>query len=126
MRALISIFLISTTTLLNSQTNSFRSKVIIEPDPVFNKVTVKLITVSDSLNNCKVQIMDSKNKLIKTADLPKATKQNESSISILDLEPGHYTCFVYEGKNEIYKEEFYKDIIIVEPQVQPIFHKSEN
>jgi hypothetical protein len=125
MRALISTFLILTTTLLISQTNSSFAKVIVEPDPVFNKVTIKLITVSDSLINCKVQIMDSKNNLIKTADLPKATKLIVSSIEILDIEPGHYTCLVYLGKVELYKGEFYKDIIILEPSVEPIMKKSE-
>ena len=126
MRTLISTFLILTTTLLISQTKISDAKVIVEVDPVFNKVTVKLKTNSDSLINCKVQIMDSKNNLIKTADLPKATKQLESNITILDLGPGHFTCFVYQEKDELYKGDFFKDAILIEPQTQPIFLKPIN
>ncbi|MDO8998531.1 MAG: hypothetical protein Q7W45_02115 [Bacteroidota bacterium] len=126
MRTLISIFLILTTTLLISQTKSSDAKVIVEVDPVYNKVTVKLITNSDSLINCKVQIMDSKNNLVKTVDLPKATKQIESSIVILGLGLGHYTYFVYQGKEELYKGKFYIDAILLEPQTQPVVRKSQN
>ena len=126
MRTLISIILILTTTLLISQTKASDAKVIVEVDPVFNTVTVKLKTGSDSLINCKVHIMDSKNNLIKTADLPKATKYMESSISILDLSPGNYTCFVYRGKVELYKGEFFKDAVLIEPQVQPVVRKSQD
>ena len=126
MRTLISIFFILTTTLLFSQTKSSEPKVIVEVDPVFSKITVKLKTDSDSLTNCKVQIIDSKKNVVKTVNLPKATKQIESSISILDLELGHYTCFVYHGKEELYKGEFYKDAILIEPQSQPVVRKPQN
>ncbi len=126
MRTLISIFLILTTTLLISQTKTSDAKVILEVDAVFNKVTVKLKTNADSLTNCKVQIMDSKNNLIKTAELPKATKQTQSSVDILDLGPGHFTCFVYQGKDELYKGNFFKDAILMEPQTQPVVLKPQN
>lgn len=126
MRTLISIFFIFTTTLLISQTKILDSKVIVEVDPVFNKITVKLKTDSDSLINCKVQIIDAKNNLVKTANLPKTTKHMESNVSILDIGPGHYTCFVYQGNVELYKGEFSKDAILMEPQNQPVIRKSQN
>lgn len=126
MRTFISTFLLLLATASVSQTRSQDAEVFVEVDPVFNKVTVKLKTGLDSLKNCKVQIKDAKNTVIKTAALPKATKQMESSIAILDLGPGQFTCYVYHGREEIYKGGFSKDAVLMEPQVQPVIHTSEN
>ena len=126
MKKIITTFLIFNSTFLISQTKHSDIKATLEVDPVFNKVTVKLKTDSYSLNNCKVQIIDSKKNIVKTVDLPKATKQIESNIDILDLESGNYTCIIYQEKVELYKSEFFKDAIFMEPQTLPVIKKSEN
>lgn len=113
MRTLISLFLILTTTLVISQTK--QSNVNLEIDAVFNKITVNLKSKSGELTNCKVQITDSKKNIVKTVDLPKATNKIESTIMIVDLAPGNYTCFVYKEKEELYKKEFFKDALYAEP-----------
>lgn len=115
MRTLISLFLILTTTLVISQTKQSNVKVNLEIDAVFNKITVNLKSKSGELSNCIVQITDSKKNIVKTVDLPKATNKIESTIMIVDLAPGNYTCFVYKEKEELYKKEFFKDALYAEP-----------
>ena len=126
MKLLFSLLFICHATLLTSQTKSRDVHVAVEVDPVFDQIKVTLKTNSDSLSNCKVHILDSEKKLIKTASLPKATKQIDSRVVIPGLGPGHFTCFVYNGKVELYKGKFFKDAVFMEPQIQPAVRKSQN
>ena len=126
MRILISLFLILTTALSISQTKHIDVKVNLVTDAILGKITVKLKSDSDSLNNCKVQIIDSKKTIVKSVDLPKSANLLISTIVILDLLPGNYTCVVYKGKEELYKGEFFKDAILIEPQSEPVLYRSPN
>lgn len=115
MKKLISLFLILTASVVISQTKQSAIKVNLEIDPVFNKITVDIKSKAGALTNCKVQIIDSKKTIVKTVVLPAAMNQLESTIMITELGPGNYTCFVYKEKEELYKKEFFKDALYVEP-----------
>lgn len=119
MKVIISIVLILIAELAISQTNKSDFNVSLEAYPPFEKLTVIIKSGKDSLNHCNVQIIDSKKNIVKMVNLPSTLKQIENNISIADLDMGNYTCKVYDGKEELYTGEFFKDAIFSEPHIQP-------
>lgn len=123
MKIILTFFLVLSSYLVISQTHHTDIKVSTVISPLFEKITIKLSSDKDSLSHCMVKLFDSKKNCVKSLSLPSAVKQIEGSIMILDLLPGNYTCLVYKGNEEIYKTEFFKDAIFVEPQGLPVLNK---
>ena len=114
MRVLITIALILISTLIFSQTKASALKVDLKFEGLYERIIVKLDSEKDSISNCSVSIIDAKKILIKKVDLPKAYQHIESTIGILNLLPGNYTCLVYKGKEELYRKDFFKDDMFIE------------
>jgi hypothetical protein len=125
MRVIISIFLILNVTLSIAQAKTAGDSFALEVDPAFNTVTIRVKTNSGSQHSYRIQITDSNKNIVKTVELPEIPHQTESIINILDLGPGNYTCFVYLGEAELYKKDFFKESVFMEPQTQPVIKNNQ-
>lgn len=121
MRTLLFMLLVLNFGFATAQTSKSKIEVNFVYDPAFEKIELSIKSASDSLNFCKVKLLDGNKNVIKIVDLPKAATLLESSIAITDVTAGHYTCLVYKGSEGIYKGDFFKDALLMEPQIQPVF-----
>ena len=74
------------------------------------KFTLTIKSQKNSLNNCKLQIIDSKGMTIKTIEFPEKSKYWENIVPIHDLAIGKYLYIVACNKYVLCKGEFTKDI----------------
>lgn len=126
MKKLISFLLVLTTSLSFSQTRSHAVKIHVEVSPLYEKINLKFSSKGNSETLYKVNITDAKKNILKTVEFTVSANPFVHTISILDLAPGNYACFIYKGKEEVYKLEFFKDAILAEPQPEPVLREPKN
>ncbi len=119
MRNLISLLLILISSLVFSQTKSRAVKIDLEVSPLYEKITLKYSSAGNSPTLYTAKIVDERNNILKIHESAVSGNLFVTTIPILDLPPGNYTCIVYKGKEEAYKEPFFKDAILAEPQHEP-------
>ena len=125
MRVFILLFFILTTKLIWSQTKQAEVNISVRITPYFEKMTVTITSKNDSLVDYNIKIVDSKKNTIKIQNLPNAKQEIEKSILIFDLLPGNYSCLVFKEEKEIYRYDFSKDAILIEPQTAPVINTSK-
>lgn len=125
MRNLIFLLLIFIPSLVFSQTKSGAVKIQVELSPLYEKITLKFSSAGNSPTLYITKIVDDRNNVLKIHESAVSGNLFVTTIPILDLPPGNYTCVIYKGKEEVYKENFFKDAILSEPQPEPVLRESK-
>ena len=114
MRSAVIILLFSLSEISFSQIRNIRIN-IYKLEVSQNDIHIALNSQVENLNICRIQIINSLKKVIKTDDFPKATSKpgikqwTEKTFLISDLIPGKYTLILLLGKEEFYWHRFYKN-----------------
>lgn len=111
MRAALLILLLLSGFALGAQSKPADVDITMIIYPTYEKISLKIKSQSAAMIDFKLQILNSDKKVVKRIELPKSGHMLESSIPISDLLAGEYTCVIYQGKSELFRNTFFKDAL---------------